>query len=188
MKNLLKKAISEYKKINDSAHENQKILNEIRSNSKRAIALLRRDNFEESKKMIKSAENLFKLIGEEIKQNKALIRQGAYTEAVEEYIEAITFYNFLSGKKIKIPDFVEARPEEIISGICDFTGELVRKAVTLADTKNFKKLVFYKEEIENIVEELTKIGFQGKLRQKYDEAERNLKHIEHIIYDIKLKR
>ncbi len=187
MKNLLKKATSEYKKIHDSAHENQKILNEIRSGSKKAIALLRRDNFEESKKEIKGAENLFKLVYEKIGKNRALVKQGAYTEAVEEYIEAIAFYSFLSGKKMKIPDFVEVYPEEMISGICDFTGELVRKAVTLADIKNFKKLIFYKREIENIAEELTKIGFQGKLRQKYDEAERNLKHIERIVYDIKLK-
>ena len=54
--------------------------------------------------------------------------------------------------------------------------------------ENLKQLSFYKKAIEKIVDELTKIGFMGKLRQKYDEVERNLKKIENILYDIKLKK
>ncbi len=42
--------------------------------------------------------------------------------------------------------------------------------------------------MENVIQELTKVGFQGKLRQKYDEVERNLRKLEGIIYDIKLKK
>ena len=117
-----------------------------------------------------------------------MIDQSFYKEAVEEYIEAITFYNFLTKPNKGVPKFVEVKPEEIIAGICDFTGELLRRAITIASVENFKQIGEYKKIIENIAEQLTKIGFKGKLRQKYDEVERNLSRIEDIIYDIKLKK
>ena len=188
MNNLLKKSINKYQKTQDSIYEIQKISNEIRALSKKAIALLRRDNAEESKKIIKKIENFLRLINKTIKRNKDLINQSFYKEAVEEYIEAITFYNFLTKPNKGVPKFVEVKPEEIIAGICDFTGELLRRAITIASVENFKQIGEYKKIIENIAEQLTKIGFKGKLRQKYDEVERNLIRIENIIYDIKLKQ
>lgn len=194
MNNLLKKSIEKYQKTQNLIYEIEKLSNEIRTISKTAIALLRRDNIVESKNNIKKAEKLFRLINEITKKSKDSIsrfsyigRIACYKEAVEEYIEAIIFYNFLTKSKKEIPNFIEFKPEDIIFGICDFTGELVRRAVNIANSDNLKKLVLYREAIESIVEELTKIGFKGKIRQKYDETERNLKKIENILYDIKLK-
>lgn len=186
MENLLKKSAKKYQETQDVIYGVQKISNKIRAQSKKAIALLRRENIKESKKEISEVENLFKVVNKIVKKNKAPLNQSFYKEAVEEYIEAITFYNFLTKSKTKIPDFIEAGPEEVISGCCDFTGELVRRAVTEASPGNFQKLVLYKKTIENIVEELTRIGFRGKLRQKYDESERNLRKIEDILYDMKI--
>jgi len=89
---------------------------------------------------------------------------------------------------MKIPDFIKVGAEEIISGTCDFTGELVRRAVTIANLKNLQDLTLYQKAVENVAQELTKVGFRGKLRQKYDEVERNLRKLEDILYDIKLKK
>jgi len=188
MNNILKKSIKEYQENQDLLYRIQKLSNEIRTSSKEAIALLRRENIKESKKTIKNIENRFKLINKVVKQDKDLLNQSFYKEAVEEYIEAITFYNFLTKSNKGVPKFVEVKPEEIIAGVCDFTGELLRRAITVASVDNFKQIGGYKKVIENIAEQLTKIGFKGKLRQKYDEAERNLSKIEDIIYDIKLKK
>ncbi len=188
MNNFFKKSIDKYQKAQDSIYGIQKISNEVRALSKKAIALLRRDNAEESKKIIKKIENFFRLINKAITRDKGLIEQSFYKEAVEEYIEAITFYNFLTKSDKGVPKFVEVKPEEIIAGTCDFTGELLRKAITIASVENFKQIGEYKKIIEDIAEQLTKIGFKGKLRQKYDEVERNLSKIEDIIYDIKLKK
>jgi len=182
---LLKKSIEEYQRTQDLMYKIQKLSNEIRAGSKRAIALMRRDNIKESKRIISKAENNFKKIYKIIKKNGSLTSQSFYKGAAEEYIEAITFYNFLTKKEIS--NFIKVEPEEVISGICDFTGEVVRRAVTIASLDNFEELLTYKKTIEDIVEELTKIGFRGKIRQKYDETERNLRKIENIIYDIKLK-
>jgi len=188
MNNLLKKSIKKYQKVQDLAYGVQKLSNKIRTKSKEAIALLRRDNIKESKKNIKETEELFKLINKIIKKNRELLNQSFYKEAVEEYIEAITYFNFLTSSKTKIPDFIEVGAEEIISGTCDFTGELVRRAVTIANPKNLQELTLYQKAVENVARELTKVGFLGKLRQKYDEVERNLRKLEDILYDIKLKK
>ena len=188
MNNLLRKSIKKYQETQDLVYGVQKLSNKIRAKSKEAIALLRREDKKESEKIIKEVENLFKLINKIAEENKELKNQSFYKEAVEEYIEAITFLNFLRKPAKKIPDFIEVKPEEVISGICDFTGELVRRAITIASPKNLKELVLYKKTVEDVAKELTKIGFRGKLRQKYDEVERNLRKIEDILYDIKLKK
>jgi len=188
MDNLIKKSIEEYQKKQDLIYNLQKLSDQVRARSKKVIALLRRDNIKEGKKIIIEIEDIIKEINKIFKKNKILTGQNSYKEGIEEYIEAITFFNFLTKSKKGIPDFVRIESEEIVSGICDFTGELVRKAITIASVENLKQLSFYKKVIEEIVDELTKIGFRGKLRQKYDEVERNLKKIENILYDIKLKK
>jgi len=187
MKKLLKKSIKKYQGTQDLLYGIQKLSNEIRVKSKKAITLLRRDNIKESQKAIKEAEDLFKIINKLTKKNKDLLNQHFYKEATEEYVEALVYYNFLRTTKLKIPDFIEIKPEEIISGICDFTGELLRKAITIAEKKKLEQLNLYKRTMEDTIEQLTKVGFRGKLRQKYDEVERNSKKIEKILYEIKLK-
>lgn len=188
MNNLLKKSIKKYQAGQDLIYQLQKLSNQIRADSKKAIALLRRAHIKESQKAIKEAESDFELINKLIKKNSDLLNRGFYKEAVEEYIEALTFYNFLTESHKQIPDFVKADSEEIIGGICDFTGELVRKAITIAHSESSQEILLYKKAVENVVEELTKIGLMGKLRHKYDETERNLKRIEGILYEIKLKK
>lgn len=186
MKNLLKKSVKEYQKSQDLSLEVGRFSNEARTLSKGAIALLRRGNITDSEEKLKKAEKIFESINKIARNNKELLN-GLYREAVEEYIEAIIFYNFLTKSEKEIPDYIEARSDDIISGICDFTGELARRAVNIANKDSIKELILYKEVIENVVGELTKIGFKGKARQKYDEAERNLRKIEDILYDIRLK-
>ena len=206
MINLLKESIKKYQKVQGLTQKIQKPSNEIRVKSKTAIALLRRDNIKEGEKLLKEAEKQIKLIDGIIKKNKNLANCGFYKEAIEEYAEAVAFYNFISKlqrfskkKKYGCRDFLRSQKkeisgiakigsEEIISGICDFTGEVTRKAITIGSVENFEQLVLCKEIVECVVEELTMVGFRGKLRHKYDETERNLKKIESIIYDIKLKK
>ena len=188
MNKLFKKSIKKYQKKQELFYKIQKISNESRAASKKAIALLRRENIKESKETIEKAEKFFKLINQIIKKEKDLIGQAAYKEAVEEYIEAVAFYNFLTKSKKEIPGFIKVGPEEVIFGVCDFTGELIRRAVTIASPETLNQLLVFRNAIRDIVEEMTKIGFSGKLRQKCDETERNLRKLEEIIYAIRLKK
>ncbi len=185
---MLKQAISGFFKKLKSGSDARRIANEIRIDSKKSIALLRRDNFKQAKDLFKHINNNFKEINKVAKQEPGTIYEGFYSEAVEEYIEALTFYQFLSKDKNEMPKYIKATPEHIIAGICDFTGELVRKSVNLAKKENLKQLEKFHKTIDNIAEELTRIGLRGKLRHKYDEVERNLRRMEQILYDIRLKR
>lgn len=187
MNNLFKKSIQKYQKARDLICELKKHSDQIRTKSKKAIALLRRDNLRESREVIEETENIFKTANKLIQKNSDLVNAGFYKEAVEEYLEAKIFFNFLGPTDQKIPVFIKAKPEEIIGGFCDFTGELVRKAITLAGSKNSGKILGYKEAIEKVIEELTKIGLEGRLRQKYDDVERNLRKIEDILYDLRVR-
>lgn len=184
----MQKSIQEYQTGQTAVSELKKYSDQIRRRAKKAIALLRRDNLRESREVVEEIENIFKTTNKLVQKNSDLVNIGFYKEAVEEYLEAKVFFNFLSPADRKIPVFIKAKPEEIIGGFCDFTGELVRKAITLAGSRNQEKILDYKEAVEKVIEELTKIGLEGKLRQKYDETERNLRRIEDILYDLMVRK
>lgn len=188
MNNLLKKSIKQYQRGQDLSCGAERLSNQIRIKSKRAISLLRRAHFQAGDKLLREAENHFRLINRLVKKNSHLFGQPFYKEAVEEYVEALMLKDFLVGSRRGIPAFIKIGPEEIISGLCDFTGELVRRAVTIAGPERLAELSEYKKIVENIAEEMTKVGFKGKLRQKYDEVERNLKRLEEILYEVKMRR
>ena len=185
---MLKQSISKFFKKLKLTNDARYIANNIRVDSKKAIALSRRDNFKEVKKLFNNINNNFKNFNKIAKQESSIIYESFYSEAVEEYIEAVYFFEFLNNNKINIPKYIKITPEQVIAGVCDFTGELVRKSINLADVKNFKLLNNFYQTIDKIAEDLTRIGLRGKLRQKYDEVERNLKHMEQILYDIRLKK
>lgn len=160
----------------------------VRIASKQAIALLRREGVSASGLCIRDAEKTLITLAAIFKKNKDLSAQGFYKDAVEEYVEAKVYYNFLSGIGQKFPTRIEIGAEEMVGGICDFTGELVRRAITIANADTFKEVARYQKVVEEIAGELSKIGFEGKLRSKYDDVERNLQKIETILYDIRLKK
>ena len=72
-------------------------------------------------------------------------------------------------------------------GICDLTGELVRRAVNQVVQGNTGEAEKIKQAINEIMAELVEFDMTGYLRTKYDQAKRNLKKIEHIIYELKIR-
>ena len=95
--------------------------------------------------------------------------------------------NYLKNEKVDFIKDVDLGLETYIGAICDFTGELVRKAVAMATAGKFKKVEKYKKVVEDVMGELIKFDMTGKLRTKYDDAKRNLRKIEEICYDIAIK-
>jgi predicted translin family RNA/ssDNA-binding protein len=185
---MLKQSIRDYLKKQTKMRLGASICMQIRIDSKQVIALLRRDNFDEAKKLLLATQDKFKEVNVLAKEEKRVLEENFYQEGVEEFVEAFTLFNYLQKPVKKIPKYIQVTPEQMIGGICDFTGELVRKAVNAAGKGDIKILEKYHREIEGIAEELTKIGFKGKLRQKYDEVERNYRRMEQILYDVRLKR
>ncbi|NQU99183.1 MAG: hypothetical protein HQ538_00435 [Parcubacteria group bacterium] len=160
---------------------------DILRNSKQAIFALHRDELDEAEKILKNAENQILELEKLFEKEKKLKNEGSYRECLEEYIEAQMFYEFLKTGKIDFKSEVTATFNDLIGGICDFTGEIVRKAVQAVTKGDSGKIGQYQEAVQSVVGELVKFDLLGRHRGKYDQARRNLRKIEEVSYDLKIR-
>jgi len=161
----------------------EKIIGEARvvlKMSKQAIFLMHRDDLKKAEEVLVSAEQKLIALG-----NSSGV--GAYYEAAEEFVEAKMFFEFLKSGDIDFKSELKFGFETMISGICDLTGEMVRMAVILVTKGEAEKISDYKQGIDDVVGELIRFDLTGKLRVKFDEAKRNLKRLEEILYDVKIR-
>lgn len=155
-------------------------------NSKRIIFSLHRGDIQEAKKKLAETEKIFKKLEKKF-GHKRISEEGSYRAGAEEYTEAKMFYLIITGKKIDKIKEVDLDPGIYLGGICDLTGELVRKAVNEAASGNLGEVEKIKKTINEIMAELTEFDMVGYLRTKYDQAKHNLRKIEQIDYEIKIR-
>ncbi len=191
---MINKKLFDYltKKYNDFTKSRRILISEtadILSASKQAIFAYHRKDEKEGDKLLKKAEEGLKSIDKRfIKKNPSLLLEGSLKAAQEEFMEAKFFNDVLKKKKLDLMKGVEINFESYFGGLCDLTGELVRKAVNLASEGKIREVKRLKKVIESIIKELIKFNLVGHLRVKYDQAKNNLKKIEEICYDIKIKK
>ena len=187
-----KKFFTKLKKDYDSYDINRRIIikhsNDIIKLAKQAIFAVHRDNMAEAEKNFKDSEELIKYLNTKIKKEKGLEYEGAYLAAMEEYCEAKLLYHFLKTGKIGALAGVKLDENTYLGGLCDFTGELVRRAVFLATRRRYKEVEACEQAIEAVIHELIQFNLIGPLRPKYDQAKNNLRKIEEIMYDLEIKK
>jgi predicted translin family RNA/ssDNA-binding protein len=185
-KKFINKLRSDYSKSQSERRQIISVSNGILSDSKRTIFALHRGEIEAAEKNLTAIETELKKMEKNFGFNRNE-EEGSYKAAVEEYAEAKMFYYFLSGKKLdKFPE-IKLDFDSYIGGICDFTGEMVRYATNQAAAGNFDKVTKIKEEINSVIGELINFDLSGYLRTKYDQCRSNLRKIEEMAYEIKLK-
>ena len=166
-------------------HQIIKDSSDILRMSKQSIFALHRGELDKAGEMFDTIE---KSIADFMKNRKEGVWEGSFRAALEEYLEAKLFYLYLKKEKL---DFVPEVPaefyEEYLGGICDFTGELVRRSVLMVSKGKCDEINDIHDLVENIIENLAKFDLVGKLRVKYDDVKRNLKRIEEILYDVKIR-
>ncbi len=186
------KFFAKLKKEYDSYDINRRIIikhsNDILKFAKMAIFALHRDNMAEAEKCFEEADKLFKYLGTKIKDEEGLDYEGAYLAAMEEYVEAKLFYQYLKTGKISAIAGLKIDCDSYLGGLCDFTGELVRKAIYLATRHKYDEVATCEQAIEAVVSELIKFNLLGPLRPKFDQAKNNLRKIEEIMYDLEIKK
>jgi len=160
---------------------------EILSKSKQAIFTAHDGKIKEAEKILKQAEDLLKDLNKKHNRSNRLQFEGSYKAGVEEYLEAKFFIAVLKGQELKLDSEFNFGPEEYIGGLCDLTGELVRQAVLLGNKKGLVKIKKYTEITKEVLGFMMQLYLTGKIRQKFDEAKRNLKRLEQIVYEINLK-
>ncbi len=109
--------------------------------------------------------------------------------AVQEYVEAVCFFEFVKNKKLMTRKELEVDTENYLLGLCDLTGELVRQAVNDAISKKFDEALQIKDFVAEIYGEFLQFDFRGgQLRNKADSIKWNLKKLEDLALGISIKQ
>lgn len=160
--------------------------NSLLFNAKKIIFKLQREEFEEANDSFKELEDSFKDLADKFGDAR-LKKEGSYRAAAEEYLEAKTFYQVISGKDINEVANLNFDYESYFGGVCDLVGELVRYATNQAAKGKFEEVSKIKAKAENIMAQLVDIDMTGYLRTKYDQSRGHLRKLEQMAYEIRLK-
>ncbi len=185
--NSLKSAIRAFEKNQKHIPDLQHIFGQVRRGAKHSISLTRRGNVKDASAQLKECEQLIKRGIAKAGKDVDIASQGFYREAIEEYVEGKLYWSFVADKEIEFPNYIKLTFWDMLGGWSDFTGELIRRAISLAHEADIREIEKLKTITEKVVEIFSQASFSGKLRNKYDATERNLKRLEEILYELKLK-
>lgn len=108
--------------------------------------------------------------------------------ALQEYVEAVCFFEFLKSGKLLTRKELSVDTENYLLGLCDLTGELVRQAVNAAINKRFGEALKIKDFVSEIYGEFLQFDLRGgQLRNKADSIKWNLKKLEDLALTISVK-
>ena len=156
------------------------------SKAKQAIFALHRDDEKGAAALLAEVEKTFAALEKQFAKNDGLRWEGAYRAALEEYVEAKLFFDFMTHGAVAEIKTVRLDADAYLGGLSDFTGELTRKAVQRATQGRTKDVEQLAETVRQVVEQLIKFDLTGYLRTKYDQAKQNLRRVEEVLYDITL--
>ncbi len=160
--------------------------NIVLHDSKRVIFSLHRGDIKKAEESLREIEKILTDLDKKFGHCR-LADEGSYKAGVEEYIEAKMFYLVSTEQKVDKLKNMNMDVDSYLGGICDLTGEMVRKAVNQAAAGNMKEVEKMKEGINEIMAELVEFDMTGYLRTKYDQAKNNLRKMEQVAYEIKIR-
>jgi predicted translin family RNA/ssDNA-binding protein len=161
---------------------------ETQSRAKRAIFALHRGDIREAERLLQEAAALLKTMAAKARRFPELEDEGSYRAALEEYVEAVLFSQYVTTGHLRKGGHPAMEPYIFFGALSDATGEMVRYATVEATRGNFEKVARAHETVEMVVGFLLELDLTGSLRQKFDQAKRNLRSLEEILYDVRLKR
>lgn len=161
--------------------------NDILKLAKEAIFSCHRDELADAEKSLNAAKKELQYLQKNIAKDRKLQFEGSLRAALEEYSEAALFFSFLKTGKLEQVKGVDLDAELYIGALSDVTGELVRKAIAYATVRNLKEVQKIKVFIEEVNGEFISFNLLSQLRSKYDQAKKNLRAVEQIMYDLSLR-
>ncbi len=188
-KNAFKLMREEFEKYDEYREELIKISRKILQNSKKSIYSIHRNDLIEAKNLLDEAQKLIKQTEVIIKKDNHLAGVGAYSEALEEYVEASCYYNYVKNNKLSTNKDLNVDAEVYIPGLCDLVGELVRKAINASIKGDYKTALDIRSFVEEIYEELMMFDFKNSpTRKKFDSIKYGLEKLEDLALKIKFKK
>jgi|SRR3989344_7484011 len=157
---------------------------EIIKLSKQIIYAVHRNEINEVAPLLKEIKNKIKLLDKTKNYDT-----GISSTAFQEYVEAITYYEFIKNNKIPTAKELDVNIEEYLGGLADLTGELGRKAVHDAIKNDVGSCMKIKEVVEEIHGEFLKFNLRnGELRKKSDSIKWNLNKLEDLMLSLKINK
>ena len=186
-KKFIQKLKEDYDKEESERRQIINLADTVLHSSKRIIFSLHRGDLEKAKRELIEIEKTLQKLEKEF-GHKRVSKEGSYRAGAEEYVEAKMFYFVMAGKKVDKIKEVNLNIDSYLGGLCDLTGELVRQAINQAAASNFDEIDRMKKIINEIMAELVEFDMTGYLRTKYDQAKNNLRKIEQVEYEVKIRR
>lgn len=156
--------------------------------SKQIIFAVHRDDLENAEKNVKAITEEVKKLEQYTKKQIQLAFSGSYKVALQEYVEALCYFNFVKNRKIPNSSELGVDAESYLMGLCDLTGELVRKAIDYAIKEKYDDALAAKELVSEIYGELLQLDLRDNdLRRKFDGIKYDLKKLEDLSLQIKMK-
>jgi translin len=176
------------KQIHDYDSERERLIKQSRvvlKLSKQVIYAVHRDEISSAAKLLKSMDKEKQALETIAKYNHRMLSEGSYKIAIQEYVEAVLYFNFVKTGKLSN---LSVQPGHFVLGLADLPGELVRKAVFLAGKGEVDKVIKIKDEVDNIYGQLLKFDFRdNEIRRKVDAVKYDLRKLEDLVLDLKLK-
>jgi predicted translin family RNA/ssDNA-binding protein len=156
--------------------------------SKTTIYALHRNDLKAAGKSAEEMTAVFNKLRAFLKSPKHLT-SGSYKVAVQEYVEAICFYELMKNNKIPPNSRLKLDSEFYLMGLIDLTGELVRKAINSAINGDYSTSVKLKNLVSDLYDELMLFDFAGgELRKKFDSIKYDLKKLDDLVLNLKLSK
>jgi predicted translin family RNA/ssDNA-binding protein len=156
--------------------------------AKRAIFALHRDNKKEAVEKIKMVEKILLGINKKYKSTPKILNEGSYKAALEEYVEAKCFFDFLETGRIGEIKNLPIPEEVYLAGLCDVPGELYRYAIKSATAKDIETTKKCAEMAQEIIGELIEFNLTSYLRTKFDQAKGAVQKLQIIVYELSLRK
>ena len=177
----LKQELEDYDKARDHVISKS---NEIVKLSKVIIYSVQREELNLNREISEMRKKIIEL--REIKGD--LRQEGSYKVAIQEYVEAMTFYEIIKNGKLPTRAQLKVNAEDYLMGLCDLTGELLRKAMNYAIYKRYTDVFRIKELVSDIYYYFLRLNLRNsELRKKSDAIKYNLRKIEDVVFELKLR-
>ncbi|MBI4440053.1 hypothetical protein HY638_03710 [Candidatus Woesearchaeota archaeon] len=165
-----------------------RISRDITKLSKQLIYALHRDDAQQADKLYREITQKQKEIVRDARKDPFLLSQGSMKIAVQEYVEAIGYYEFMKAKRL--PGYTEdlISVDYYLSGLCDLVGELVRKATYSSINKDYSMVLKIRDAVEEIYEKMLRLDFRNsELRRQFDGIKYEMKKVNDLILELQLK-
>ena len=138
---------------------------------------------------IKDAQGLADEMNKKVAELKRYKDQkGMVHVAFQEYVEAKAYLHFIAKRELISKKRCGVATEDYLLGLCDLTGELMRKAVNSIIADDEKTVHEIYALVSDIYTQFLAFDFRNsELRKKSDSIKWNLTKIEDLIYKIKMR-